>query len=307
MTQTALSSLIQNTVDYAGLFPPAGLPMEEVIKNYATYIQSADRQMLGRLIIPAAKLSTLELPTDINPAWRISALIPPCDGDDTTALSGGFELIQQFNQAQTDGANLALVDAIEVKTPSAKAVHATADLLPDNINGFFEIGLLNNTQANVDDLIAQVRDVNKPNVFAKVRTGGVTPDLIPSAKQVAQFIHACARNKVGFKATAGLHHPVRAQQNLTYQPDSPRATMHGFLNVFIASMIAFEHNASEETLAEILSNESPEKFVFTDDHIKWNEMEVSATRVNEIRQSGIVSFGSCSFVEPSTELAELKY
>ena len=37
----------------------------------------------------------------------------------------------------------------------------------------------------------------------------------------------------------GLHHPIRAERALTYAPDSPRATMHGFLNVFAAAAFAW--------------------------------------------------------------------
>ena len=303
MTQTALSSLTQNTIDYAGLFPPAALPMKQVIENYAAYTQSAQRDMLGRLIIPAAKLSSLELPTNIKTAWRISALLPPCDKKDTTALAGGIELIKQFNQSQSDGEQRALVDAVEVKAPHARALHATVDLLQIPVSAFLEI----NWADDPSDLIAEIASANKPNIYAKIRTGGVTPDLIPDVNQVARFIHACAKRNVGFKATAGLHHPLRAEQNLTYQPDSPRAKMHGFLNVFVAAMFAFEHQSSEAILSEILSNEQSQKFGFADDHLKWGDQTVSTERISQIRNQGIFSFGSCSFTEPTIELAELAY
>ena len=64
---------------------------------------------------------------------------------------------------------------------------------------------------------------------------------------VARFIAACAAAGVAWKATAGLHHPVRAEQALTYEPASPRAVMHGFLNVFAAAAFA----RAGATLAEL--------------------------------------------------------
>ena len=76
------------------------------------------------------------------------------------------------------------------------------------------------------------------DAFAKVRTGGLTPEAIPSSAQLADFLTAAAARKLPFKATAGLHHPVRSMRALTYAPDSPRAVMHGFLNVFTAASFA---------------------------------------------------------------------
>ena len=73
------------------------------------------------------------------------------------------------------------------------------------------------------------------NACAKIRTGGVSADAIPSAAQVAEFLAACAEAKVPFKATAGLHHPLRSVQKLTYEPGSASALMHGFINVFVAA------------------------------------------------------------------------
>ena len=51
--------------------------------------------------------------------------------------------------------------------------------------------------------------------------GGVTPESIPSPEQVAEFIWDCARAPVPFKATAGLHHAVRAEQ--PYETSATRA------------------------------------------------------------------------------------
>ena len=46
--------------------------------------------------------------------------------------------------------------------------------------------------------------------FAKVRTGGLTPDAIPRPETLADFLLRAAARRMPFKATAGLHHPVRS-------------------------------------------------------------------------------------------------
>src|SRR6185436_15978516 len=69
----------------------------------------------------------------------------------------------------------------------------------------------------------------------KVRTGGVTADAFPSAADLARFLRAAVQAGVPFKATAGLHHPLRAEYRLTYEPGSACGTMFGFLNLFLAT------------------------------------------------------------------------
>ena len=80
---------------------------------------------------------------------------------------------------------------------------------------------------------------------AKMRTGGVTAEAFPTAAQVLRFLRACTEARVPFKATAGLHHPLRAEYRLTYAPDSPRGTMFGFLNVFLTAVL-LRHGLSDK-------------------------------------------------------------
>lgn len=84
--------------------------------------------------------------------------------------------------------------------------------------------------------------------YAKIRTGGLTPDAIPSSEEIAEFLHRAAARRMPFKPTAGLHHPIRSYRALTYASDSPRAVMHGFVNVFVAAAFAW-HGMERATLA----------------------------------------------------------
>ncbi len=55
----SLRALLTGIVDYAGLFPPAKLPLDQAIRNYARYRKYPDAWMLGRFICPAARLAEL--------------------------------------------------------------------------------------------------------------------------------------------------------------------------------------------------------------------------------------------------------
>ena len=58
-----------------------------------------------------------------------------------------------------------------------------------------------------------------------------------SGADVVRFIRRCIEADVRFKATAGLHHPLRAEFPLTYDAGAPVGAMFGYLNVFLAAGI----------------------------------------------------------------------
>ncbi len=104
-----------------------------------------------------------------------------------------------------------------------------------------------------------------------------------------------------FKATAGLHHPLRSLRRLTYQPDSPSGVMHGFLNVFLAA--ALVRAGMETGLAlELLKEQAVEAFQFGSDEIIWRGHRLGARDVSLARRDFAISFGSCSFTEPIEDL-----
>jgi hypothetical protein len=143
--------------------------------------------------------------------------------------------------------------------------------------------------------------VKQAGCFAKIRTGSVKPEAIPSIKDVAAFILACAERRLPFKATAGLHHPIRAEHPLTYETKSPRAVMHGFLNVFLAACFAWH---AERKIEPILAEKDAAAFRF-DDRAHWRDRSLSAEQIRAARTEFAHAFGSCSFEEPVHDLEAL--
>jgi hypothetical protein len=115
---------------------------------------------------------------------------------------------------------------------------------------------------------------------------------------------ACAAAGVPWKATAGLHHPVRAEHPLTYEPAGPRAVMHGFLNVFAAAAFA-RAGAPLADVEAVLREEDALAFHLDDDVLVWRHLRVSAADVKRTRRDFATSFGSCSFAEPVADLRAL--
>jgi hypothetical protein len=149
--------------------------------------------------------------------------------------------------------------------------------------------------------VAELDEVKRAGAFAKIRTGGVRPEAIPTTADVAAFILACADHRLAFKATAGLHHPIRAPHPLTYDADSLRAVTHGFLNVFLAAAFAWH---GDRDIAPVLDETDPIAFRF-DGRAHWRDRSLSAEQVREAREQFAHSFGSCSFDEPVEGLEAL--
>jgi len=152
-------------------------------------------------------------------------------------------------------------------------------LIPPRLTAYFE----------VTD-VSLIPVIQAAGARAKIRTGGVTPDAFPSSQFIARFIETCARHNTPFKATAGLHHPLRCYRPLTYSAGGPSGWMYGFLNLFTAAALARKGiSPIEPVLLE-------ERF---DDHGLTGEDFAAA------RLGFAISFGSCSFEEPVADLREL--
>jgi len=287
-------ALLAGLVDYAGLFPPAALPMEDAVAEYAKWRRAPEAWMLGRFVLPAGRLAELSRAADAHlpepgagEPWPLSALL----GAD---VHGDSALVTAFNASS---AGRAVVDAVELKAGSPEEAETALSALPAGLAAFVEVPL----DGDPEPLLAVLK---AHGARAKARTGGVVPEAIPGPAAVARFIAACAKAGVPWKATAGLHHPVRAEHALTYAGDSPRAVMHGFLNVFAAAALA-RAGASPGDLEAVLREQDASALQLGADALAWRHLRLPVDRVAEARGSFATSFGSCSFAEPVAGLREL--
>jgi hypothetical protein len=286
---TAIEPFLNRLIDYAGLFPPAGLDMVASIRNYASYCSGKYAWALGRLIVPVARLTEFsaaltEVGSDAQLVpWLLGALSTGDPQQDARLISGLDK-------------RAAVVDVLECKAANLAEVHKLLSAAPPQPTLYVEFPLEN---------CRQILPVLKEgSARAKIRTGGVTADAIPSVEQVTEFLAACAEAKVPFKATAGLHHPLRSVQKLTYEPGSASALMHGYINVFVAAIIAYYGATAEEVLA-VLNEHDPTAFRWSRHALAWRDQELSAEQIREARETFAIGFGSCSFTEPIADLSDL--
>ena len=283
-----------DAIDYAGLFPPSQMNMQEAVVNFSLNAAGPYNWMLGRFVLPVARLeefiqiaSGLITP-DREKGCRLSVLA----GEN---ISHTIRDITNFNRKY--GPEFC-VDSLEVKASSVSKIDNTVGLLPKDIDAYFEI----TQNENFVDLVAALALKGQR---AKIRTGGVTPPEFPKSLDIIRFVRSCGAANVPFKATAGLHHPIRCYRPLTYAADAPKGTMHGFLNLFLMTGFV-RKNFKMGRLEQIMEEEFDEVYHFEEGGIRWREDNLlTLSEIEELRRHGIQSFGSCSFDEPVADLQSL--
>jgi hypothetical protein len=282
---SAIEALVTGLVDYAGLFPPAAHSMADAVAECETHLESPERWMLGRFVVPASRLEELaarraDAHADAGTPWRVSALLSEDHARELDAIA---------RIGAMHGGTLT-VDTLEARCVTPSQVVRLAALVSPNQRLFIEIS----AEADQDSLLSAMAD---KGACAKLRTGGVQPSDIPGSHAVARFIAGCAATRVPFKVTAGLHQPVAGLRPLTYESDGPVARMHGFVNVFLGAAFAWI-GMEEYRLVELLAEEDPQSFAFDARGARWRDLELSTAQISYSRSMLATAFGSCSFMEP---------
>ena len=294
----SLRVLLNGVVDYAGLFPPAGLDMTTSARNYAKYAAGPCSWALGRFIVPVSRLEEFNFSVadfsggDGARPWKVSALA----GSD---LSGDLERIEAFNRwhAERDARLKVVIDTVEIKAATPELVDQAAKEPPDSIRVFFEMPIDR-------DPVGLLSAISMAGRSAKVRTGGVTRETFPPVGDLTRFLDASLRTGVMFKATAGLHHPIRGMHPLTYEPDTPKAVMHGFLNLLLCAAFMYDGMGPDEA-GGVLAEEAATAFCFDREGVEWRGNRLAIPAIAAARSGFAFSFGSCSFEEPLEDLKRL--
>jgi hypothetical protein len=290
----AVGALMAGLIDYAGLFPPAGLAMGQAVAAYAAHRRGAERWILARFVVPVARLAEFEA--------ALASLAPEGRGEGEWILSGllGADVAGDartaaaFNERHRGAA---AIRSVEVRVDSVAQIQAARVAVPGSLALFCELPL----RGDLRWLLAAVRSMD---ARAKVRTGGVTAADIPAPEAVLRFLDACAGIRIPFKATAGLHHAVRGEQGLTYEPGGPRATLFGCLNVLLAAAALWERRPRAEA-QRLLESQDAGALVLGDGAVEWEGSRFPADALGRVRREFALSIGSCSFDEPVGEIRAL--
>jgi hypothetical protein len=303
----SVRAFLSQIIDYAGLFPPAKLPLDEAVRIYLHERKtSPHRWMLGRFVCPTVRLT--ELLALAKGHVDASLLSITALGQACTQASEVFaridedrRAIEEFRQAWGQAA---VIDMYEIALPKEAPAGSLRDvvnrLLKSNCNPFLE---LPRTLTWRNDLVAVTRELRARSpgsaVGLKLRCGGLTAEAFPSDEDVAFFIHHCSAEGIRWKATAGLHHPRR------HWDAALQVWHHGFLNVFGAGMLARQIPLSEAEIVAILADREATHFRFEENRICWKDWCYPLEEIAAHRDDTATTFGSCSFAEPCEDLAAM--
>lgn len=263
-----LNKVWHGLVDDAGLFPPTALDMTDAVRRHREDLRTGHPVHTGRFLCPLSRLPELRGRLLPGERFRVGVI---CD-----RLPEGDEL-------RTGGAG---VDIAMVETPASGDLERTlAAVAGPSVPVFVEYP----RDAGWLDAVAGLAGPGRPG-GAKVRCGGVRPELFPSADELAAFIAVCAAHELPFKATAGLHHAVRHTDPAT------GFTHHGFANVVLASCAAAS-GAGRGELAGILESADAAG-------LAARARDLSDTRAAAGRRL-LYSYGSCDTRAPITDLRDL--
>ena len=221
--------------------------------------------MLNRFLVPASQLGAV--PEDFEPPLGVIV-----DTDELPELSGRRVVTVEGRLERAD-----VIRAERWRAPSARQVSTP--------RVFLEVWPGNG---------AKLREVADRGAGAKVRCGGPTPDMFPSPAELAAFITGCRELGLPFKATAGLHHPIRD------------GIVHGFLNLLAAAVLAHAGGGERELIAVLLEEEAS-AFGVTEEAFTAGGHRFGVEQVVAARAELFVGYGSCSFSEPVEDLRALGF
>jgi hypothetical protein len=294
----SVQSAFSRLVDYAGLFPPAQLALSQATAQYREARRGPHAWMLGRFIIPVTTLAS-------SP--------PAGDGPFSVILGGGSDSREWFDSirsridsvADLRGKGVA-IEAIEISLPAVFTEDRGPDEPLQRLHAFLE-------SAGVSDLPVYLEFARRgpwkavvgramsaaqqAGCGAKLRCGGLTAEAFPSVIEVVEFLVAAAAARVPFKATAGLHHPIR------HVDAASGFTMHGFLNILAAAALA--PRCGSPMLQRVVAEDDPSAFHFHDAALCWRDERIELSELESSRRTAFVAYGSCSFSEPVEDLEAL--
>lgn len=281
-----IAAAFSSLVDYAGLYPPAALALVDAAAEYETARAGTYAWMLGRFVVPSSR--AVEAAAGFAEPAALAVVI---DGP-----------LEDVAEMRARG-----VGALEVPLPALKAARDTYDaaigqfaalrakLALDDLPAYVEIP---RDKRWKESLVSVSRSLARHKLYAKLRCGGTTIEAFPTCAEVAWFLVAMAEEGVAFKATAGLHHPIRRTDPATGFP------MHGFVNLLTASLLACAGDCA--AVEEALADEDAAAFAFEGAHLRWRSHRFDAAQIAQTRRTGFVGYGSCSFAEPVADLTGMR-
>ena len=264
-------------MDDAAIFPPGNADPADAA---AAYVDRRDQWFAA--LVASFVVTDTRVPDVGDPSIPLSIVVTGGAG----AVAGGLAMARRKGHPVA-GLEIALRDLDDL-AGNARRVVAAADaargegLLDEETPVYVELPPGEPTH----QWLAAADEVAAAELRLKFRTGGLEPDLFPSAAELAAWIDAALDRETPFKCTAGLHRAVRHTGDEGFEH-------HGFLNVLLATRQAFDGSPAADVIETL---EQRDGTALTD--------EARGADLAGARR-WFTSFGSCSVSEPLDDLTTL--
>jgi hypothetical protein len=289
-----IPALLAGLIDDAAVFPPGNATVPAAIAAHRQHRGAWYRDLIGPLLLPASALPEAAGrvvdgtaadrplgfdPVGVAPADRLGIGVVGDAGLDALAEA----VVCAAPRMRLRQIELAVAKRGEDPQPGLRRLLTRLGGWP-SIAGYAEIPLTWGLLGALDT-VAEGR-ADGLDIAPKFRTGGLAAELFPTPVELAAVICACRDRQLPFKLTAGLH------QALRHTDPETGFVHHGFLNVLVATAVAVD-GAEVAEVAEVLANTDPAPLV-----------DAASARRDRPRPLW-VGLGSCSVVEPLTDLVRL--
>src|SRR6476661_2009860 len=250
----SIRALLDQAIDYAGMFPPCALQLEPALRNQVRYVRSPEAWMLNGFVLPVEQFDAArQLLSEFDPQHplRVAALGPKTLKADAflDGLRKAETAIRSLSRSDVDLVSVSHLEMFlpdDVDSASLKEAKAIVGKLP-----VFCEAPPEKAEQTIALIAGHKSDDDTPTFGYKLRTGGVTADAFPTSAQIARALVTAATHQLPIKFTAGLHHPIRQFRK------EVNTKMHGFLNVLGAAVLAAEHRWGVDQTVAMLEEENP--------------------------------------------------
>ncbi|WP_406073258.1 hypothetical protein [Micromonospora sp. NBC_01638] len=278
---TQVPPLLDGLVDDAAVFPPGSAALHDALTAHRQHRTAWYADLVGPLLIPASDVAAGELSGLVDPGEGLVVGVIGDTGIGSLPFALSFLAPDGVTARQVE---VAVAKRGEDPLPGIAELLRLTDAMPGVEAVYAELPLTFGLMGALDALAA-ARDDGVP-IAAKFRTGGLAAELFPTPAGLAAVICACRDRGLPFKLTAGLHQAVR------HVDPETGFTHHGYANVLAATLAAADGDGVE-TVAELLTVVDPRPL-----------LERATARLDASRPLW-VGFGSCSILEPLTDLIRL--
>lgn len=271
--------LFADLIDDAAMFPPGNAAVAEAVRAHRDYRQAWFAPMIGPLVVPDQQLAALSREVgEVDEPLAVSVI-------NTTGAGGLVSLAtRSFNNLRVVAVESALRDLDDLAGNAARVVSA-ANELDESVQVFVEF-------PDAYGWERAVETVEAAGLLGKIRTGGVEPEMYPSADALAGQLSVLIEADLPFKATAGLHH---AWPNESANERGVSLPQHGFLNILLAVEALIE-GAGLPAAAGLLRITDHDQLAAVGD---WSPDQIARVR-RRFR-----SFGCCGVTDPIDDLTTL--